>query len=67
MEQADIDSSWLGPDEENYTITEQEFRVIILFFIFDIFLYLTSILRYTTIINYNIYTYLCLYLFYIYI
>ncbi|XP_066586394.1 transcription initiation factor TFIID subunit 1 isoform X2 [Prorops nasuta] len=26
MEQADIDSSWLGPDEENYTIAEPEFR-----------------------------------------
>ncbi|KYN01312.1 Transcription initiation factor TFIID subunit 1 [Cyphomyrmex costatus] len=26
MEQADIDSSWLCPDEENYTITEPEFR-----------------------------------------
>lgn len=27
MEQADIDSSsWLGPDEENYTITEPEFH-----------------------------------------
>ncbi|XP_043674036.1 transcription initiation factor TFIID subunit 1 isoform X1 [Vespula pensylvanica] len=26
MEQADIDSSWLGPDEENYTIVEPEFR-----------------------------------------
>ncbi|XP_076280408.1 TATA-box binding protein associated factor 1 isoform X2 [Lasioglossum baleicum] len=26
MEQADIDPSWLGPDEENYTIVEPEFR-----------------------------------------
>lgn len=26
MEQADIDPSWLGPDEENYTIAEPEFR-----------------------------------------
>ncbi|KYM76533.1 Transcription initiation factor TFIID subunit 1 [Atta colombica] len=26
MEQADIDSSWLCPDEENYTITEPEYR-----------------------------------------
>lgn len=26
MEQADIDSSWLGPDDENYTIAESEFR-----------------------------------------
>ncbi|KAG7211276.1 hypothetical protein KM043_010582 [Ampulex compressa] len=26
MEQADMDSSWLGPDEENYTIAEPEFR-----------------------------------------
>ena len=29
MEQADIDTSWIGEggDEENYTITEPEFRV----------------------------------------
>ncbi|XP_072748281.1 transcription initiation factor TFIID subunit 1 isoform X2 [Anoplolepis gracilipes] len=26
IEQADIDSSWLGPDDENYTIAESEFR-----------------------------------------
>ncbi|KAM0729480.1 Transcription initiation factor TFIID subunit 1 [Formica fusca] len=26
MEQADMDSSWLGPEDENYTITESEFR-----------------------------------------
>ncbi|XP_034951275.1 transcription initiation factor TFIID subunit 1 [Chelonus insularis] len=26
MDQADMDSSWLGPDEENYTIAEPEFR-----------------------------------------
>lgn len=29
MEQADIDPSWLGPDEENYTIVEPEFRGVI--------------------------------------
>lgn len=26
MEQEDYDPSWLGPDEENYTIVEPEFR-----------------------------------------
>lgn len=26
MEQADMDTSWMGPEEENYTITEPEFR-----------------------------------------
>ncbi|XP_011313489.1 transcription initiation factor TFIID subunit 1, partial [Fopius arisanus] len=26
MEQADMDSSWLGPEEENYTIAEPEYR-----------------------------------------
>ncbi|KAK0086570.1 hypothetical protein PV325_002974 [Microctonus aethiopoides] len=26
MEQADMESSWLGPDEENYTIAEPDFR-----------------------------------------
>jgi len=36
MEQAD-DSSWLGPDEENYTIAEPEFRgVMIAILIFNI-------------------------------
>lgn len=33
MEQADIDSSWLGPDEENYTIVEPEFRGVRIFMI----------------------------------
>lgn len=40
MEQADIDSSWLGPDDENYTIAESEFRNVIyitLIFTFIIF------------------------------
>jgi len=37
MEQAD-DSSWLGPDEENYTIAEPEFRdVMITILIFNIY------------------------------
>jgi hypothetical protein len=36
MEQAD-DSSWLGPDEENYTIAEPEFRVMIAILIFNIY------------------------------
>ncbi|XP_012287016.1 transcription initiation factor TFIID subunit 1 [Orussus abietinus] len=26
MEQADMDTSWMGPDEENYTIVEPEYR-----------------------------------------
>ncbi|XP_053594523.1 transcription initiation factor TFIID subunit 1 [Microplitis demolitor] len=26
MEQADIDSSWMGPDDENYTTVEHDFR-----------------------------------------
>lgn len=29
MEQADIDPSWLGTDEDNYTITEPEFRGVL--------------------------------------
>lgn len=33
MEQADIDSSWLGADEENYTIVEPEFRGVFYLFI----------------------------------
>lgn len=33
MEQADIDSSWLCPDEENYTITEPEYRGVRIMFI----------------------------------
>lgn len=32
MEQADIDSSWLCQDEENYTITEPEFRGVMIMF-----------------------------------
>jgi len=51
MEQAD-DSSWLGPDEENYTIAEPEFRgVMIAILIFNIcdtifFIYLIQFLLY---------------------
>lgn len=29
MEQADIDPLWLGPEEENYTIAEPEFRGVL--------------------------------------
>lgn len=29
MEQAGIDTSWMGPDEENYTIPEPDFREVL--------------------------------------
>jgi len=50
MEQADIDSSWLGPDDENYTIAESEFRnviyitLIFTFIIFILYVYIAYIL-----------------------
>lgn len=34
MEQADIDPSWLGADEENYTIAEPEFRGVLSLYLF---------------------------------
>ena len=35
MEQADIDPSWLGGDEENYTIAEPEFRGVLSLYLIE--------------------------------